>query len=328
MTHKHSNSHSDAHSDSHSDYKNERIALLDNGTTGNAAKGTVGVSKTKTLWMLPIYLVAIIGGYLTFSWEAFFVFLGFTAFTLCFGHSLGMHRLFIHKSYATYKPLEYFMVHLGVLVGLAGPLGMLRTHDLRDWAQRQSDCHAYFGHKSSFFKDGLWQIFYDITLDEPPVMNIEPEIADDKVYQWMEKYWMWQQLPWAMLLFALGGISWVVWGIFVRVGVSVLGHWLIGYFAHNDGHRDWHVEGADVQGFNVRFASFVTFGESWHNNHHAFPGSALLGIQDNQPDPGWWALMAMKKVGLAWNIKTHEDLAERRELVAVSKSTETEGVTV
>lgn len=294
------------------DYKNLRI-----NSSGNAAIGKINLSKNKILWMVPIYCIAIIGGYLTFSWDALLLFLFFTAFTLCFGHSLGMHRLFIHNSYKTYKPLEYFMVHLGVLVGLAGPLGMMRTHDLRDWAQRQKDCHHYFGHKSRFFKDGLWQIFCDIELQQPPAIEFEPVVSDDKVYQWMEKYWMWQQLPWAIFFFLLGGISWLIWGIFVRVAVSVTGHWLIGYFAHNRGHQDWHINGADVQGFNVKFCSLITMGESWHNNHHAFPGSALMGIEEGQADPGWWMLQLMQKLGIAWSIKTHEDLAERRELVAI-----------
>jgi len=296
------------------DYKNERIYRK-----GNAADGDVYYSKVKIFWMLPIYIIAFVGGYLTFSWSALFICLFLTALTLCFGHSLGMHRLFIHRAYKTYKPLEYLMVHLGVLVGLAGPLGMMRTHDLRDWAQRQNKCHAYFGHKESFFKDGFWQIFCNINLKTPPQIKLESQVADDKVYQWMEKYWMWQQLPWAILLFVLGNISWVVWGIFVRVAICVTGHWLIGYFAHNTGQRDWHIEGADVQGFNVRFASFLTFGESWHNNHHAYPGSALLGIHPNQPDPGWWALLGMQKLGLAWDIKTHIDLSERAELKALRR---------
>jgi predicted DCC family thiol-disulfide oxidoreductase YuxK len=66
--------------------------------------------------------------------------LGTTAITLCLGHSLGMHRRFIHRSYAAPLWLERLFVYLGTLVGMAGPLGMMRTHDLRDRAQRQPEC--------------------------------------------------------------------------------------------------------------------------------------------------------------------------------------------
>jgi fatty-acid desaturase len=62
-------------------------------------------------------------------------------------------------------------------------------------------------------------------------------------------------------------------------------------------------------------------GESWHNNHHAFPGSARLGIEDNQPDPGWWILRYLQKIGLVWNIKLPQDLPVRPELIAINQNT-------
>ncbi|MEO1203124.1 MAG: hypothetical protein AAFX10_10470, partial [Pseudomonadota bacterium] len=100
-----------------------------------------------------------------------------------------------------------------------------------------------------------------------------------------------------------------------RVTVSVLGHWLLGYFAHNSGHRDWHVEGAAVQGFNVPFAALLTMGESWHNNHHAWPGSAKMGLEDGQWDPGWWVLKGLERAGLVSGLVLPDDLPARRELV-------------
>lgn len=57
--------------------------------------------------------------------------------------------------------------------------------------------------------------------------------------------------------------------------------------------------------------------EAWHNNHHAFPGSARLGIGPEQYDAGWWALLALRSVGLAWDLKQPEDLAEREDLRGV-----------
>jgi fatty-acid desaturase len=66
-----------------------------------------------------------------------------------------MHHCLIHQSYECPKWLEYLFVHFGVIVGLASPFGMVRTHDTRDWAQRQSECHPYFSHQSYFLKDGF-----------------------------------------------------------------------------------------------------------------------------------------------------------------------------
>jgi fatty-acid desaturase len=68
-----------------------------------------------------------------------------------------------------------------------------------------------------------------------------------------------------------------VWGVCARVTAGVFGHWMIGYLAHNHGGLVREVRGAAVQGRDVRFVSLLTMGESWHSNHHAFPGSAKLG---------------------------------------------------
>jgi fatty-acid desaturase len=297
-------------------YANHRI---DDSENCNPEKGSVVWSPVKSLWLSSMFLIALIGGVKTYSIEALIVFLSTSAITLCLGHSLGMHRLLIHKSYQCPKWLEYLLVHFGVLVGLAGPKGMMFTHDMRDWAQRQPSCHDYFSHKQPFFIDGLWQLHCDLILERPPKFAAEVEFNADKTYLWMEKYWLWQQLPWAILLFVIGGMPWVIWGICMRVVVSITGHWLIGYFAHNQGERDWHVKGAAVQGFNVKFVSLITMGESWHNNHHAFPGSALLGLEKGQMDPGWWVLRLLQKLGLVWNLKLPEDLGTRVELVAIDK---------
>ena len=125
---------------------------------------------------------------------------------------------------------------------------------------------------------------------------------------------MLQQVPWALLFFAIGGWSWLVWGICVRVSVCVTGHWLIGHFAHLEGGQTWLVEGACVQGYDVRIAGLISMGESWHNNHHAYPGSAKLGLEAGQVDLGWLLLCIFERLGLAWNIVLPEHLPHRPSL--------------
>lgn len=289
-----------------------RIFLDDPETS--PIEGTVHWSPAKSLWLTAHYLVAVIGGAWTLSIDAVTVFLVATAVTLCLGHSLGMHRKLVHSSYDCPRWLEYLFVHLGTLVGIAGPIGMVKTHDLRDWAQRQPECHPYLRHGAGPLRDAWWQLHCDLKLAHPPAFKPEPRIASDFVIQFMERTWMLQQLPLAIVLFMLGGLPWVIWGICARVAVSVTGHWFIGYFAHNSGEMDNEVAGAAVQGHNVRWASYITMGESWHNNHHAYPGSALLGLYDNQPDPGWWVLNALRNLGLAWNIVLPGDLPSRASL--------------
>ena len=147
----------------------------------------------------------------------------------------------------------------------------------------------------------------------------ESEIPKDKIYIWMERTWMFQQLPWAIIFYLIGGWGWVFWGICSRVVVSIFGHWLIGYFAHNCGDRDWHVEGAAVQGHNIPWAALLTMGENWHNNHHAFPNSAKLGLMPGQWDPGWWMLMLFSKLGLVTDIVVFEKGQVRPELIQIKR---------
>lgn len=87
------------------------------------------------------------------SWGNVAIFIALCALTLCGGHSLGMHRKLIHDSFGCPKWLMRFGVYLGTLVGLGGPRTMMYSHDLRDWAQRQNECHSYLRHGEAPLKD-------------------------------------------------------------------------------------------------------------------------------------------------------------------------------
>jgi sn-1 stearoyl-lipid 9-desaturase len=279
--------------------------------------GRVRWEAGKSIWTFAMLAVALVLGPFTFNWNAFALFIATTAVTICAGHSVGMHRLLIHRSFEAPLWLERLFVYLGTLVGMAGPTGMIRAHDIRDWAQRQTHCHDLYAHRRSFFVDAFWQMHCAVDLARPPKFVVEARVADDPFYRFLDRTWMAQQLPWAILFFAIGGLPFVVWGIAVRVSVSLTGHWLIGHFAHRTGHQGWRVDGVAVQGYNVPLTGLVTFGEGWHGNHHAFPDSARLGVEKGQADPGWWLILALKQLGLAWNVREPEHLERREGLVRV-----------
>ncbi len=289
----------------------ERI-LADAGA--DPVAGEVRWSAEKSLWIGAMTLAALAFGPLTFSWPAFALFLVTTGITLCFGHSVGMHRRLIHGSFKCPLWLEYVCVYLGVLVGMTGPIGMTRIHDTRDWAQRQPDCHPFLRHGYGFWADGWRQLHCKLHLAQPPRFELEPRLASDRVYAFLERTWMLQQAPWAIAFWLIGGPSWVVWGVCARIAVSVTGHWLVGHFAHREGGQHWLVEGAAVQGYDVAVAGLISMGESWHNNHHAFPGSAKLGLYPGQADLGWGLIKTFELLGLAWDIVTPERLPPRAAL--------------
>src|SRR5215470_10058243 len=292
--------------------------MLDADDT-DAIGGSVRWKPVKSIWISAMTLAALIGGPLYFSWSAAALFLVTTAVSVCLGHSLGMHRRLIHRAYDCPLWLERLFVYLGTLVGMAGPYGMIRQHDIRDWAQRKPRCHPYLAHRSSPLRDGFWQLHCELALAHPPELLMERRVADDRFYRFIDRTWMAQQLPWALVFFAIGGLPWVVWGVAVRVSVSVTGHWLVGYFAHNRGPRSWHVEGAGVQGYNIPWCGLITMGEAWHNNHHAFPASARLGLRPGETDPGWWVLVLLSRLGLIWNVKTPDTLPLRPNLIPLGR---------
>ena len=277
----------------------------------NAIQGTIRWDAAKSIWFFFMLMGGALAIIWTPSWGGFFVFLATTAITVCAGHSVGMHRLLIHRAFETPKRLEYTLVWLGTLVGMAGPFGMIRAHDMRDWHQRQTVCPAHAAHRAGFWKDAYWQLCCQFRLQHPPALVIEPEVADDRFCRDVERTWMLQQIPLAFVLFALGGWAYMLWGISLRIFVSLVGHWMVGHFAHHSGKQDWVVDGVAVQGFNLPRLGLLTFGENWHGNHHAFPHSAKLGGETGQADPGYWFISALASLGLAWDIQLPETQPER-----------------
>ena len=288
-----------------------------NGENANPVDGRVTLDAKKALWNLGMIGSALAFAPLTVSAASIAVFLVLTYVGLLFGHSIGMHRFMIHRTFDAPLWLERLLVYLGVLVGMSGPSGVIRIHDIRDWAQRQSDCHDFFSHRRGYFQDVFWQLTCVFRFEKPPTVTVEPKFADDPWYRWMDKTWRYQQLLLAVPLYMAGGWSWVVWGVFVRVAVCNVGHWTITYLCHNPGPGRWFVKGAAVQASDLPGLGLISCGECWHSNHHAFPESARIGLAPGQSDPSWTVIRILGALGLAYNIglprasKYQDDLIPR-----------------
>jgi stearoyl-CoA desaturase (delta-9 desaturase) len=285
-----------------------------NGKKASAEEGKPVVDLPKVAWNGGMTAAAILFCPFYFSIPSLLVFAVLTYSTLLVGHSAGMHRMMIHRTFKCPKWLERTLIYIGVLVGMAGPFGVLRIHDLRDWAQRQAACHDFFSHRKPYRQDLTWQLFYCFEFFKPPVFTIESELSADPFYVFLERTWRWHQLVIAAPLFMLGGFSWVVWGVFARVSASVIGHWTITYFCHNPGPGVWRVQGACVQASNLPGVGILTFGECWHNNHHAFPESARIGLEAGQSDPAWRFIDILRKTGLARDVGLPRPPEQRRDL--------------
>jgi fatty-acid desaturase len=288
----------------------------------NAIDGVPIWSPAKSLWFVAMASLAVVGVWSMFEWTAAVVACLLTIITLCLGHSIGFHRLLIHRSFECPRWLEYCFVYLGVLVGMGGPRRIVYMHDIRDWSQRQSQCHPFFIHKTPIWLDWFWQMHCELKLRHPPEFCPDDQITEPHFYRMLDRTWMLQQLPLALYMYYLGGTPWVVWGICVRISVSITGHWLVGYVAHNKGRKTWIMDGAAVQGHNLPGLGLITMGEAWHNNHHAFPDSARLGLEPGQNDPGWWVISTLRRVGLVRNVRLPGNLpeCEQRHLARTTSS--------
>ena len=116
----------------------------------------------------------------------------------------------------------------------------------------------------------------------------------------VDKWFLFLQIPLGLTLYLLGGWSYVLWGIFLRLDVVYQVTWLVNSATHTWGERPFDT---DDNSRNNKWVALLTFGEGWHNNHHAYPSSAKQGIFRGQIDLTWYHIVVLKKLGLARNIR-------------------------
>lgn len=286
------------------------------GSGAHPCAGRVRIDWPKTLWNGSM-IAGTLAALAVPTWQSLALFLVLTHATLLIGHCVGLHRMMIHRTFMAKSWLARVLIYIGTLVGVSGPTGIIRIHDTRDWAQREALCHDFSAHRAGFWQDLAWNLFYRFDFDHPPRITIEPAIADDPFMRFLDATWRWQQVSLAMLLYAWGGWGFVLWGVCARVFVSTAGHWSVTYFCHRPGAGRWLVKDAGIQAANLPGLGFLTCGECWHNNHHAFPESARIGLEPGQTDPGWWVIRGLERLGCVYCVGTprpqtaRDDLAER-----------------
>lgn len=279
--------------------------------------GDVHWDPARSLWNGAMLAASLVLAPWFFTWSALSICIVLLLITMCTGHSVGFHRRLIHRTFKCGKWTERVLVWSGTLVGMQGPFWVIRSHDIRDWAQRQSDCHAFLKHSRGVWMDGWWNLHCKLTLRRPPGFDPGPGIGDDLFYRFLQRAWMLQQAPVAGALFLLGGWPWVIWGVCVRVTIGVSMHWFVGYLCHTHGPQSWVVDRGAVQAHDVPWAAIPSMGESWHNNHHAFPASARHGLYPGQLDLGYNFIRFLELLGLVWDVQTPDTLPPRAGITAV-----------
>ncbi|MBI3858260.1 MAG: acyl-CoA desaturase [Planctomycetes bacterium] len=269
------------------------------------AVGRLRIDPVKILWMWGMILAGAVAGLPALSPGLTAISLGLTYVTLGLGHSVGLHRGIIHRSYDTHPIVRGLLAWLFVLTGLGGPLSWARLHAVRDYWQNHQPCPPYFAYTHGLLRDFGWNLHCRFEpADDRALARLPEGLLRDHWLRFLEATWPLHVLALAAAIGAAFGPEAVAVCVCLRTAASFLGHWFVGYAAHTWGEQPWRVAGAAESGTNLRVMGVLSFGEGFHNNHHAFPWSARMGLSRFQLDLGWLSLRALETLKIVRGVRS------------------------
>ncbi|YAI82601.1 MAG: acyl-CoA desaturase [cyanobacterium endosymbiont of Rhopalodia sterrenbergii] len=259
---------------------------------------------TVIIYMATIHLVALLSLLPSnFSWGAVGVAFFLYWVTGALGITLGFHRMVTHSSFQVPKWLEYILVLCGTLACQGGPIRWVGLHRLHHkYSDTENDPHDS---NLGFWWSHIGWMLHKISADNE-VPRYTQDIAGDPFYQFCQKYMILIQMALGLLLYFLGGWPFVIWGVFVRLVIVFHFTWFVNSATHKFGYKSHE---SNDNSKNCWWVAVLTFGEGWHNNHHAYQYSARHGLAWWEIDITWMTIQVLQLLGLATNVK----LASSRE---------------
>jgi stearoyl-CoA desaturase (Delta-9 desaturase) len=261
-------------------------------------------NRKKMNWVTSIALILLHIGAITalfmFTWKALAVTIFLYWMTICLGISMGYHRLHTHRSYQVPRVLEYFFAVCGALTLEGGPIFWVATHRIHHQKSDQpGDPHS--PREGAWWSHVGWILFGETNHNNTRVMGkYAPDLMKHPFYVWLNNY---HWVPLAVLgavLLAVGGLPVFLWGICVRVVFGLHSTWLVNSATHLWGSRRFNTRDDSR---NSWWVALLTFGEGWHNNHHAHPTSARHGLAWYEFDISWIQIRILKFLGIAKAIR-------------------------
>ena len=231
------------------------------------------------------------------------------------GITVGYHRLFTHRSFQTFRAVRYAFAIFGQFAVQGNVVSWVANHRKHhQFSDRSGDPHSPHADRGEGFWEGakgLWHAHTGWLFDSDAVADrnrYARDLIDDRGLRVIAALFV-PIVVASLLLPALVGWLWIggrygflaglVWGGAVRILLLHHVTWSINSICHYWGRRRFAVRD---ESRNVWWLSWLSFGESWHNNHHAFPSSAFHGLRRLEVDPGGWLIWALEKCGLAWRV--------------------------
>jgi stearoyl-CoA desaturase (delta-9 desaturase) len=249
-----------------------------------------------TTSVLALLHLGAIAALFMFSWTALAtaVFLYWMATGL--GISMGYHRLHTHRSYKVPTALEYFFAVCGTLTLEGGPIFWVATHRVHHQNSDQ-DGDPHSPRDGGWWAHAGWILLGETKHNNTRLMSkYAPDLAKDRFYVWLNNYHWVPIVVLGVLLLALGGLPMVLWGVCFRVVFGLHATWLVNSATHMWGSRRFSTRDDSR---NNWWVALLTFGEGWHNNHHAHPTSARHGLAWYEFDPTWITLKLLRRFGIA-----------------------------
>jgi stearoyl-CoA desaturase (delta-9 desaturase) len=252
-----------------------------------------------TTIVMAFFHVGAIAALFMFSWKAFAVALFLYWATVGLGISLGYHRLHTHRSYRIPKALEYFFAICGASTLEGGPIFWVATHRIHHQkSDQEGDPHSPLD--GAWWAHVGWILVGDAKHNNTALMSkYAPDLARDRFYVWLNNYHWVPVLALSALLYAIGGLQFVLWGVCLRIVVGLHATWLVNSATHMWGYRRFSTRDDSR---NNWWVALLTFGEGWHNNHHAHPTSARHGLAWYEFDLSWIELKVLKFLGVAKSV--------------------------
>jgi stearoyl-CoA desaturase (delta-9 desaturase) len=256
-------------------------------------------------WITASFMIAFhigaLAAFFFFTWKALFV----AALLWWISGSLGIgmcyHRLLTHRGYKTPRWLEYFLTVCATLALEGGPIFWVATPRIHhQFSDQDGDPHSP--------RDGKWWAHMGWILfgksmhhDTTTLARYVPDLAKDKFHVWITKYHYVPMIVLGLVLLTIGGLPFLFWGIFLRTVVGLHATWMVNSITHIWGSRRFTTRDLST---NNWWVALITFGEGWHNNHHAHPTSSRHGLKWYEIDLNWYGIWVLKKLGLARKVYT------------------------